>query len=188
MEQFESKSVVYDSFVNTWLEDVKGSLDSITGLIPHEVDFETQTVLEGAKGSSQSLMLNFLIEIDSTFAKAQFEKYRTQFLDYRFGLPGIREYPKGTKSGADIDSGSVLLGIGGSASLVGQRTIVIVWANVVLIQNAEKQVGNWRWAFQLLSLTILCLIYFLYKKKGTRIFLLKPKNKSVRYLYNNEQI
>jgi hypothetical protein len=43
----------------------------------------------------------------------------------------------------------------------------IAWSNVVPIQNAEKQVGNWRWAFQLLSLSILLLIVVFYKKKGT---------------------
>ncbi len=202
---------IYTPFIDNWMLGVKEKLDAATGLIPHEVNFETETVLEGAKGSSQSLLLNFLIELDPTFAQAQFEKYRIQFLDARFGLPGIREYPKGAAGNADVDSGPVLLGIGGSASLVGQRTMAlygnietavglrnciesfgaaytaeqekiyvlglepiadafIAWSNVVPIQSAEKQVGNWRWAFQLLSLTILVLLLVFYKKKGTRLF------------------
>lgn len=209
MNQLDSP--IYKSFIDHWILRVQQKLDTTTGLIPHEVNFETQTVFEGAKGSSQSLILNFLIEIDSIFAQAQFEKYRTQFLDYRFGLPGIREYPKGTEGGADVDSGPVLLGIGGSASLVGQRTMAlydeietaaglrnciesfgvayttddqkkyvlglepiadafIAWSNVVPIQNAEKQVGNWRWTFQLLSLMVLLPMLGFYKKKGTRFF------------------
>jgi hypothetical protein len=206
----EMELPVYASFIDNWMLGVQQKLDPLTGLIPHEINFETQTVLEGAKGSSQSLMLNFLIDIDSTFAQAQFEKYRTQFLDYRFGLPGIREYPKGANGGADVDSGPVLLGIGGSASLVGQRTMAlykavetavglrnciesfgaaytvdkekiyvlglepiadafIAWSNVVPLQDAEKQVGNWRWTFQLLSLMVLLPILGFYKKKGTRL-------------------
>lgn len=210
-------TAIYESFIRTWLLGVQEKLDTTTGLIPHEVNFETQGVLEGAKGSSQSLMLNFLIDLDPVFAKVQFEKYRTQFLDYRFGLPGIREYPKGTQGGEDVDSGPVLLGIGGSASLVGQRTMAlyeeieiavglrnciesfgaaytsdnekiyvlglepiadafIAWSNVVSIQNTEKQVGNWRWAFQLLSLILLLPILIFYKKKGTK-FLNFIKNK-----------
>lgn len=208
MNQLDSP--IYKPFIEDWILEVQEKLDPVTGLIPHEVNFETQTVFEGAKGSSQSLMLSFLIEIDRTFAQAQFEKYRTQFLDYRFGLPGIREYPKGTEGAADVDSGPVLLGIGGSASLVGQRTMAlyndiemavglrnciesfgaaytsdrqkiyvlglepiadafIAWSNVVSIQNTEKQVGNWRWTFQLLSLMILLPILVFYKKKGTRL-------------------
>lgn len=204
-------SPIYKPFIEHWLLEVQQKLDTTRGLIPHEVNFETETVFEGAKGSSQSLMLNFLIEIDPIFAQAQFEKYSSQFLDYRFGLPGIREHPKGKKGNADVDSGPVLLGIGGSASLVGQRTMAlyndietavglrnciesfgaaytseqqkiyvlglepiadafIAWANVVSIQKAEKQVGNWRWAFQLLSLTILLPMLVFYKKKGISFF------------------
>lgn len=207
MDRLESP--VYKTFIEDWILEVQQKLDTITGLIPHEVNFETETVFEGAKGSSQSLMLNFLIEIDPIFAQAQFEKYRAQFLDYRFGLLGIREHPKGKKGNADVDSGPVLLGIGGSASLVGQRTMAlyndiettvglrnsiesfgaaytsdqqkiyvlglepiadafIAWSNVVSIQNEEKQVGNWRWGFQLLSLTLLLPVLIFYKKKGTK--------------------
>lgn len=199
----------YAAFIRQWLIEVQQKLDKKTGLIPHEVNFDAQTVMEGAKGSSQSLMLNFLLELDTTFAQAQFKKYQTQFLDYRFGLPGIREYPKHTEGLADVDSGPVLLGIGGSASLVGQRTMAlynqieiavglrnciesfgaaytneeekiyvlgmepiadafIAWANVVSIEMAEKQVGNWRWTFQLLSLILLSPILIFYKKKWSR--------------------
>lgn len=209
MNQLDSP--IYKLFIDNWILGVQEKLDTATGLIPHEINFETQTTFEGAKGSSQSLMLNFLIEIDSIFAQTQFEKYRTQFLEERFGLPGIREYPKGVEGNADVDSGPVLLSIGGSASLVGQRTMAlydnietavglrnciesfglayttdnqkiyvlglepiadafIAWSNVVPIQNAEKQVGNWRWTFQLLSLMVLLPMLGFYKKKGTRFF------------------
>jgi hypothetical protein len=209
MNQLDSP--IYKPFVDNWILGVQQKLDTATGLIPHEINFETQTVFEGAKGSSQSLMLNFLIEIDSIFAQAQFEKYRAQFLDQRFGLPGVREYPKGAEGNADVDSGPVLLSIGGSASLVGQRTMAlydnietaiglrnciesfgvayttdnqkiyvlglepiadafIAWSNVVPIQKAEKQVGNWRWTFQLLSLMVLLPMLGFYKKKGTRFY------------------
>jgi len=42
-------------------------------------------------------------------------------LDYRLGLPGIREYPHGTSRLGDIDSGPIVMGIGGAASIVGIR-------------------------------------------------------------------
>ncbi|TPN89123.1 hypothetical protein [Aquimarina algicola] len=109
--------------IKKWVSKVKQNLDPKTNLIPHAVHSITGQTIESARGSSQSLMLNFLIDIDQEFAKKQFEIYKTLFLDSRFGLPGIREYPKGTKNYSDIDSGPVLLGIGGSASIVGQRTM-----------------------------------------------------------------
>ncbi len=44
---------------------------------------------------------------------------------YRFGLPGIREYPQGTTGVGDIDSGPVIFGIGGAASIVGIKAMAI---------------------------------------------------------------
>jgi len=115
----------YSNFISKWIKGVKTKLDSKTGLIPHEVIYKTNETKEGARGSSQSLMLNFLFEIDSVFSKEQFALYEKLFFAYRFGLPGIREYPIGTKGGEDVDSGPVLLEIGGAASLVGQRTMAL---------------------------------------------------------------
>ncbi len=101
-----------------WLEGVKLGLDPGTGLIPHEVSPNGETA-GGARGSSQSLMLILLAEIDTAFAARQFEIYLKHFLDYRFGLPGIREYPEGAAGNGDIDSGPVICDIGGAASIVG---------------------------------------------------------------------
>ncbi|MCB0654090.1 MAG: hypothetical protein KDC85_22615 [Saprospiraceae bacterium] len=116
----------YHAFISDWLKKVKLHLDPKTGLIPHAVNSRTNTVLTGARGSSQSLMNVFLPEIDTAFAKQQFEIYRSVFLDFRLGLPGIREYPPGQVSGmGDIDSGPVIWGIGGSASIVGIRTMAV---------------------------------------------------------------
>lgn len=115
-------TTAYDTTIHRWIENIKQNLDPKTGLIPHQSDYQTGNTIEGARGSSQSLILNFLLDIDSTFAQSQFALYKKHFLDYRFGLPGIREYPKGTTGNGDIDSGPVLLDIGGAASIVGQST------------------------------------------------------------------
>ncbi len=114
---------MYQTTVDEWLEKVKRKMDIKTGLIPHSVDAKTGNSLEGARGSSQSLMLVFLKDVDEKFAFEQFEIYKELFLDSRFGLPGIREYPKGNAGRGDVDSGPVILGIGGAASIVGQRTM-----------------------------------------------------------------
>lgn len=102
-----------------WLTKVRTQLDPVTGLIPHVVYEDAPP--QGARGSSQSLILSLLPEIDSVFAAEQFALYQKHFVDQRLGLPGIREYPKGTEGTGDIDSGPVIWGIGGAASVVGQR-------------------------------------------------------------------
>jgi len=114
----------YEKVISDWIDKVKQSLEPSSGLIPHESDNITGASIGNARGSSQSLILNFLSEIDPKFAADQFKIYKALFLDYRFGLPGIREYPKGIIGAGDIDSGPILLEIGGAASIVGQKTML----------------------------------------------------------------
>ena len=113
----------YEKVITDWVVLVKTRLDPVTGLIPHRVYANSGKTLEGAQGSSQSLMLFFLNQIDEEFAHDQFKIYKKLFLDYRFGLPGIREYPKGIKGFGHIDSGPIIFQIGGAASVVGQLTM-----------------------------------------------------------------
>jgi hypothetical protein len=40
-------------------------------------------------------------------------------------MAGIREFPHGKSGSGDIDSGPVIWGIGGAASIVGQRTMAL---------------------------------------------------------------
>lgn len=124
----------YEKEVANWIQEVKTKTDSL-GLIPHSSEWRSGLLRESARGSSQSLILNFLIEIDEEFARAQFAIYKQNFLDYRFGLPGLREHPKGVDHDqvGDIDSGPVIWGIGGAASLVGQRTMAIYGESAVAI-------------------------------------------------------
>jgi hypothetical protein len=42
-----------------------------------------------------------------------------------FGLTGVREYPKGNYGNGDIDSGPVIFGFGGAATIVGMQTLSI---------------------------------------------------------------
>jgi hypothetical protein len=133
----------YSNFISKWIKNVKMKLDPQTGLIPHEVIYKTNEIKEGARGSSQSLMLIFLLEIDSVFAKEQFTLYEQLFFAYRFGLPGVREYPMGITGGEDVDSGPVLLEIGGAASLVGQRTMALYKAikKTIGLRNSIESFG-----------------------------------------------
>ncbi|AFM03111.1 hypothetical protein Fleli_0647 [Bernardetia litoralis DSM 6794] len=128
-EIFENKQTIdiknkiaeYDKITKKWIKKVKTRLDSITGLIPHSCEESQGFTDETARGSSQSLTLNFLPKIDSVFAKSQYKIYKELFVEEHFGLNGIREYPKNTEGDGDIDSGLIVLGIGGASSIVGQR-------------------------------------------------------------------
>ncbi|MBT9391715.1 hypothetical protein KLP40_00955 [Hymenobacter sp. NST-14] len=112
----------YRGLRRQWVQRAKSHLDD-RGLLPHRATAGTGRSAEAARGSSQSQLLNFLIEIDSTFAHEQFRIYRRYFLTYRLGLPGLREAALGAPSTTDVDSGPVIWGVGGAASLVGRRTM-----------------------------------------------------------------
>lgn len=122
----------YQKTIQTWIEKVKRGLDP-NGLIPHEWDPVKNQNAGNARGSSQSLILIFLMDIDSGFARQQFTIYKEKFLDYRWGLPGIREYPEGTDGGEDVDSGPIIFGIGGSASVVAEKTMNVFGEKTIAI-------------------------------------------------------
>lgn len=113
---------LYKETVHQWLGKVKQNLDPL-GLIPHAVHAGSGRSRLASRGSSQSLMLTFLAEIDQTFARDQFNIYKERFLDYRFGLPAIREYPLGKSGSGDVDSGPVIFGLGAAATIVGFKTM-----------------------------------------------------------------
>lgn len=114
----------YQTQINEWLKNVE-SLTDKHGLIPHSCNCSNGKVREAARGSSQSLIQVFLTEIDPSYAQKKFKIYKELFVANRLGLPGIREYPIGSQGKGDIDSGPVIWGIGGAASIVGQRAMAL---------------------------------------------------------------
>ncbi|MDB5283190.1 MAG: hypothetical protein JWO06_2265 [Bacteroidota bacterium] len=114
----------FQGTIQRWIGKVNENLDT-TGLMPHSVNAITGRPMQNARGSSQSLMLNFLWDVDTSFAKRQFDIYQKIFLVKRLGLPGTREYPKGVEGDRDSDSGPVVWGVGASASIVGLRATVL---------------------------------------------------------------
>lgn len=112
----------YTEEIRAWLSRAASKTDSL-GLIPHSCNCDDGGVAEPARGSSQSLILHFLLEIDPEYAWERFLIYREHYLCSRLGLPAIREYPKERNGDGDIDSGPVIWGVGGAASIVGQRVM-----------------------------------------------------------------
>ncbi|WP_433162561.1 hypothetical protein [Kribbella sp. CA-247076] len=100
-----------------WVAAVKTKLDPGTGLMPHQATPETT----GARGSSQSIIQRFLVEIDPAFARAQYETFRDRFVTRL----GVREYPKGVGGPGDVDSGPLILGLSLSATVVTLGAAVV---------------------------------------------------------------
>lgn len=113
---------LYKTTIDNWISKVKQRLDPL-GMLPHSVNALSGEPLTNARGSSMSLMLCFLKDIDEPLYRQQLALYKKYFVTSRFGLPGIREYARGTDGDGDADSGPVILGVGGSASIVGIRVM-----------------------------------------------------------------
>jgi hypothetical protein len=108
----------YTATINNWLEKTKARLDPETGLIPHRVDPVDGYPLEGARGTSQSIIARFLIEIDPEWGRSQYALFRKQFVAPFLGVPGVREYPAGKLGLGDVDSGPLVFGFSASATVV----------------------------------------------------------------------
>jgi hypothetical protein len=114
----------YESLISNWLSKVKEHLDPVTGLVPHQADYVTGDFVQGSRGSSISLILIFLADIDRHFAARQMELFKQHFLMNQLGLHAIREYPKGEHGKGDIDSGPVIMGMSLAGSIVSVGSLL----------------------------------------------------------------
>lgn len=114
-----TKDSVYRPVVQDWLAKVKQKVESGTGLLPHTAEILYGDPSSGARATSQTIILRFLIDIDPDWAKQQYMKFRKQFFVTRLGIPGIREYPPTIDLPGDIDSGPLIAGVSASATVVG---------------------------------------------------------------------
>ncbi|MGS2807171.1 hypothetical protein [Nocardia sp. MW-W600-9] len=109
----------FGAVTTRWLASARAHLDPATGLLPHEVAPDG-TQLDGARATSQTVILRFLPELDADFARSQYRLFRDQFLSYPGGFgPALREYPRGVDKAGDVDSGPLVAGISLSATVVG---------------------------------------------------------------------
>jgi hypothetical protein len=111
--------------IAAWLARARDRLDPSTGLIPHRVDAALGRPIETARGSSQSVLLRFLVEIDPAWGSEQYGLFWRRFVTTRLGLPGVREYPDGVAHEGDVDSGPLLAGVSMSATVVTRGTASI---------------------------------------------------------------
>lgn len=112
----------YRDLVSDWLENAKQLLDSKTGLFPHMTRADDGRLVEGARATSQVVILRFLADIEPNFGKQQYERYRELFYAPLLGLPAIREYPSYANGWGDVDSGPLIFGRSLSATVFGIGT------------------------------------------------------------------
>jgi hypothetical protein len=105
--------------VDRWLAGARQRLDPATGLLSHTVDPVSGAPTSVARGTSQSIIQRFLVDVDPAFARSQYLRFRSLFVvrPLRLG-PAVREYPEGTDGPADVDSGPLPLGVSLSATAV----------------------------------------------------------------------
>jgi hypothetical protein len=108
----------HQGLVGRWLAAAKPRRDPDTGLLPHRVDPDTGFPVEGARGSSQALLLRFLHEVDPAGAARDWAVFRDRFASTVPGAPGFREHPRGLGGAGDVDSGPLVLGLSASTSVV----------------------------------------------------------------------
>ena len=115
----------YERDVSDWLRAMDERPDPDTGLLPHKSDATSGDATIAARGSSQALMLRFLIDIDPQLAREHYMIYRGLFADSVLGMvPGVREYPHGKGGPSDVDSGPIILGYSGPATVVGMGAAI----------------------------------------------------------------
>lgn len=102
-----------------WVAKARLRVDPRLGALGHAADSETGAPMGGVRGSSLALMSRVLIDADPEFAAEQYSALRRYFVDYSWGVPGVREYPHGVAGRGDVDSGPIFLGYSGPAVVVG---------------------------------------------------------------------
>lgn len=142
----------YEASIADWLDAAEVGLDLTTGLLAHACDPVNGQPLGPARGSSQTLLLPFLFEIDPSLAVDHYQRFRRHFVAAPAGLPGVREYPRGVRSRGDVDSGPLIFGLSPSASLVavaaarlaGDRSLLraLVGSQEALLHPARRHGGR----------------------------------------------
>ncbi|MCL4261752.1 MAG: hypothetical protein KJ069_00985 [Anaerolineae bacterium] len=108
----------HEPVIQSWLAAARERLDPLTGLTPHRADARTGAPREGARGTSQTMILWFLADIDPAWGHEAYQTFRQQYVVTRWGLPGVLEFPAFQPGIGDVDSGPLLAGVSLSATAV----------------------------------------------------------------------
>ncbi len=104
--------------IDRWLRRAAGLVDPRTGLLPHQTDPRTGAIIQGSRGTSQTIIQRLWPTVDPASAPEVYRRFRSQFVATGAGLVGIREHPEGVEGAGDVDSGPLVLGFSASATAV----------------------------------------------------------------------
>ena len=139
----------YQVTIEKWLNAVKQTLDSETGLIPHSNLADGKQTGQG-RATSQMIILRMLPDIDEAFAREQYELFRDRFLTTFGGIPCLYEYADGQGSSmGDIDTGPLIFGrsISATVFMIGVAQLYDDQPIADAIAVAGEAVGlPWTWA------------------------------------------
>lgn len=122
----------YDATVKKWVEQAKQQwLEPETGLISSFLPVRRSGIFENApvKGSYTALSCYYLTFVDKEFARGQYERLKTNFLQKRM-ITGFKEYHnERCWIGTDIDAGLIIANLSptGTAFGVGSVTYFGDW-------------------------------------------------------------
>jgi hypothetical protein len=109
---------VHDALIDRWIRRANELIDPRTGLFPHQTDPMTGKLIQGSRGTSQSIIQRLWPLVDPATAPDVYRRFRSEFVTTTAGLLGVREYPAGVDGAADVDSGPLVLGFSASATAV----------------------------------------------------------------------
>jgi hypothetical protein len=99
--------------------EAKSGTDEVTGLPLSRVEDGTGSGDVAPRGCDLSLRIVFISWFAPERAKELYTNYANSMWRERFIMAGFAEWPDERGHGSDIDSGPILLGIGGAASALG---------------------------------------------------------------------
>jgi len=106
-----------------WIAYAKANLrEPRTGLLASRYRYDGH-IDEGPEGSSIFMVAHNLLLWDEAFAREQYQRARDELTFDVLGFALAREWPKGTKTGTDVDSGPVVPILGASPGASGMALL-----------------------------------------------------------------
>jgi len=122
-----------------WIEE--SGLDPDSGVPISRVDPDTLTPTEAPRGCDLSWRLALLEPIAPETARTLYERYVKAFWRERFLAAGFAEWPKGREQHEDVDSGPIIAGIGGTATVLGIASAQ-VFQDQLRLARLVPQIGS----------------------------------------------
>jgi hypothetical protein len=109
----------YGAAITKWTDSIRNHIDEKTGLMVAQVDPATGKSIEGARGCAVAWGLTYMPRFDADFARAQYERFKADWLVHFIGCAGVTEWYHGRAEPTNFHAGPVVFGLGMAASGIG---------------------------------------------------------------------